>query len=102
MAGGGPRPGRSGQCPVAAYSAPSKGLSVTAGVGIHAAEGTIVDSTADQPASPANTMSVTVDLNQCAGGALPTDRPTQINLAATTSSLPTDSTRQTFWVQGTG
>jgi hypothetical protein len=102
MPSGGPTPGGSGQCPVAAYSSPSSTLTLTRGVGHHSAEGVLTDSAADQPANPANTMRVTVDLSQCSGGALPVGRPVKVDLAATTANLPTDSTDQAFWVENIG
>ena len=102
MPTGGPTPGGSGQCPVAAYSGPSSTLTLAAGVGHHSAEGVLSDSAADQPASPANTMGVTVDLSRCAGGALPVGQPIRVDLSASASSLPTDSTQQTFWVESRG
>jgi hypothetical protein len=102
MPSGGPTPGGSGECPAAAYSNPSSTLTRTTGVGHHSADGLLIDSAADQPASPANTMSVTVDLGQCYGGALPVGQPVRVDLAATTSSLPTDGTDQTFWIENIG
>jgi hypothetical protein len=47
-------------------------------------------------------MGVTVDLSRCAGGALPVGQPIRVDLSASASSLPTDSTQQTFWVESRG
>jgi len=98
MPSGGPMPRGSGECPAAAYTHVAPPLTLTAGVGHHAAEGTLVDSAADQPASPA----ITVDLSKCSASALRAGQPTRVDLGATTSHLPTDSTGQTFWVERTG
>lgn len=102
MPSGGPTPGGSGECPGAAYTHVPPPLTLTAGVGHHSAEGVLIDSAADQPASPANPLSVTVDLSKCSAGALRAGQPTRVDLGATTSHLPTDSTGQTFWVERTG
>jgi hypothetical protein len=101
-ASGGPTPGGSGACPGAAYSQLSPTLTLTAGVGHHSSEGVLIDSAADQPANPANTLSVTVDLSKCSVGGLRAGQPTRVDLGATTSHLLTDSTGQAFWVQRTG
>jgi hypothetical protein len=102
MQSGGPTPGGSGECPAAAYSQLSPTLTLTSGVGHHSAEGVLIDSAADQPASPANTLSVTVDLSKCSAGASRAGQPTRVDLGASTSHLPTDATGQTFWVERSG
>jgi hypothetical protein len=91
-------PGGSGGCPLGAYLSPSS-LAVVPGEGHHAAEGVLVDKAADTPANSMNQVTVTVDLNQCAGGALPVNQPVKVDLSATTASLPTDSTAQTLFVE---
>ena len=62
----------------------------------------LIDSAADMPGSPANTVSVTVDLNKCYGGALPAGQLVRVDLGAYTSSSVADRTGQTFWVENTG
>jgi hypothetical protein len=91
-------PGGSGGCPFGAYLSPST-LAITPGEGHHAAEGVLVDGAADMPASAANVVTVSVDLSQCAGGALPANQPVKVDLSASTAGLPTDSTAQTFFVE---
>jgi hypothetical protein len=100
------QPGRSsGPCPLAAYADPSRSLAVTRGTNNFPTGvkefGLLTDAAADQPASAANALSVTVDLTRCVGGALPAGQSVRVDIQAKTSSLPTDSTEQTLLVEST-
>jgi hypothetical protein len=63
----------------------------------------LVDFAGDQPASPSNTISFTVDVSACMaqkGESLPVGRPTPFDISANSQSS-TDHADQTFWLERT-
>jgi hypothetical protein len=94
------------QCPASSYSNPSSTLTlVSGGTGEHSpppGDGIMVDSANDQPASPANTISFTVDLTQCLAAkgvsSFPVGQAVQFDLSANSQSS-SDHANQTFAVE---
>ena len=95
------------QCPVSDYSNLSSTLSPgastsTSGSTVPPSAG-VIDSSADTPASPANTISFTVDVSQCLaaqGSSLPVGQPVEFDISANSQSS-LDHANQTFWLQRT-
>jgi hypothetical protein len=96
------------QCPTASYSAPSSTLTlISGGSSEHSpptGDGAMVDSANDQPASPSNTISFTVDLTQCLASkgvsSFPVGEPELFDLSANSQSS-SDHANQTFYVERT-
>jgi hypothetical protein len=96
------------QCPAASYSNPSSTLSlVSGGSGEHSpppGDGAMVDSAADQPASPSDTISFTADLTKCLAAkgiaGFPLHQPVNFDLSANSQSS-SDHANQTFVVERT-
>jgi hypothetical protein len=94
------------QCPAASYSSPSPTLSlVSGGNGEHSpppGDGAMVDSAADQPANPSDTIKFTVDLTQCLAAkgvaSFPLHQPTTFDLSANSQSS-SDHANQMFVVE---
>lgn len=96
-----------GSCSTSSYSNPSPALTLGAGAGgFGPVQGTswLVDSTGDTPASPANTLSFTVDLTRCLTDAgnpsFPIGQPVGLGLQAASQSS-SDQAVQTFYVERT-
>jgi hypothetical protein len=94
-----------GTCSTASYSNPSPTLSLAGGYGgFGPVPGTswLIDAANDQPASPANTISFTVNLTKCLadGGnpAFPIGQPMGMGVAAASQSS-SDHAPQTFYVE---
>ncbi|HUB04925.1 MAG TPA: hypothetical protein VMA76_07640 [Solirubrobacteraceae bacterium] len=101
--------GQAPECPTADYSNPSSTLTDTdgsAGGGqFSSPPGTamLVDSAADQPANPANTISFTVDVSACMaakGQPFPVGRPVMFDISANSQSSA-DHSNQKFWLERT-
>lgn len=96
-----------GTCSTSSYSNLPPTLTLgSGGNGFGPVQGTswLVDSANDQPASPANTMSFTVDLTQCLTAAgnpsFPVGQPVGWGLSAESQSS-SDHVGQSFWVERT-
>jgi hypothetical protein len=99
----------SGYCSTASYSNPSSALTIegpvaSGGLGPTTGTSWLVDSANDQPASPSNTFSFTIDLSQClrdkGNAAFPVGIPVMFDLAAA-SQTARDQAVQTFAVERT-
>jgi hypothetical protein len=100
--------GQGPACPTADYSNLSPTLSDVDGSQFPAGssgpmpgEGALVDSQADEPASPSDTISFTVNVSACLaskGGAFTPGRPTEFDISANSQSSR-DHSNQQFWVQ---
>jgi len=96
------------QCPTSSYSNPSSTLTASAGTtgGFGPPPGSdwLVDSAADAPANPANTMSFSIDLTACLASkgvtSFPVGQPVTFDLSANSQSS-LDHANQTFVVQRT-
>jgi len=96
------------QCPAADYSNLSPTLSLatsatSAGSQIPPNAGALIDASADAPASPANTISFTVDVTQCLasqGTTFPVGQPIMFDISAN-SQTSLDHANQTFWLERT-
>jgi hypothetical protein len=96
------------QCPTSSYSNPSSTLTASAGTsgGFGPPPGSdwLVDSAADAPANPANTMSFSIDLTQCLASkgvtSFPVGQPVTFDLSANSQSS-LDHANQTFVVERT-
>lgn len=97
------------QCSTASYSNPSSTLSnvdgsaSTSGFRSPPGSGMLVDSTADQPASAANTIGFTVDVSACMadkGQSFPVGQPVVFDISANSQSSP-DHSNQKFWLERT-
>jgi len=94
------------QCPASSYSNTSSTLTlVSGGTGEHSpppGDGILLDSANDQPASPANTISFTVDLTQCLAAkgvsSFPVGQAVQFDISANSQSS-SDHANQTFAVE---
>jgi hypothetical protein len=102
--------GQAPQCPTADYSSLSPSLTDIDGAnsgdgqfGAPPGMGMLVDSAADQPANPANTISFTVDVSACMaskGQTFPVGQPVGFDISANSQSSQ-DHSNQTFWLERT-
>ena len=99
----------SGYCSTASYSNPSSTLTLegpvaSGGLGPTTGTSWLVDSANDQPASPSNTFSFTIDLSQClrdkGNATFPVGIPVMFDLSAA-SQTARDQAVQTFAVERT-
>jgi hypothetical protein len=94
-----------GFCPTTSYSNLSPTLTLTDTAGpTPGPYGDLVDSAIDQPASPANTISFTIDLTQCyvskGNASLPIGQPVSFGLDAASQSS-SDHAAQSFTIERT-
>jgi hypothetical protein len=91
-------------CPASTYSNLSPTLTATNTGGSGAqSSGDLVDSAGDQPASPSNTISFSVDISACMatkGQTFPVGQPVMFDISANSQSSP-DHSNQTFWLERT-
>ncbi|MGO9977141.1 MAG: hypothetical protein ACLP01_30930 [Solirubrobacteraceae bacterium] len=102
--------GSSPQCPLSSYMSAQPPLSIVGGgpgTGIQAGSpqgtGMLVDSAGDQPASPSNTITFTIDITACMtakGQTFPLNQPIGFDISANSQSS-SDHSNQTFWLQRT-